>query len=97
MKYLKIEDNRAFFINKSEPDNWIAIDKIEKDNLMDLLSLAIEEQDFEMDEYISENLKNKAHNIIYRHLFEKLEALKDNRDKIDEEAKSIYKEALEKY
>lgn len=31
MKYLRIDDNQAFFIKgKTQPENWTEIDKIEK-------------------------------------------------------------------
>ncbi len=98
MKYLKIENNRAFFLKKKDDsESWTSIDKIEKENLIDLLNMAIEDDEFEMDEFIDEKLQNKAHNIIYKHISEKLTSIIDDRDKFKEETNSIYKEALDKY
>ena len=37
MKFLKINDNKAFFLkDKEEPENWTEIDKIEKEDLINL-------------------------------------------------------------
>lgn len=97
MKYLKIDDNRAFFIkDKTQPENWTEIDKIEKEDLMSLLDLAIYEE-FEMDEFSEEKLANKAHQIIYKSIYEKLNTFLANKERFKDETKDIYKEALEKY
>lgn len=97
MKFLKIEDSKGYFIkDKANPADWVEIDKIEKDDLMKLLDYAVEE-DFEMDQYLEENIQHKAHQIIYKHLFEKFELFLQNKDRFKDESELIYKEALEKY
>ena len=43
MKYLKIENNKGYFIkDKNTPENWTEIDLIEKDDLLSLLDYAME-------------------------------------------------------
>ncbi|WBU90318.1 hypothetical protein [Cellulophaga omnivescoria] len=97
MKFLKINDNKAFFLkDKAEPENWTEIDKIEKEDLMKLLDFAIQE-DFEMDVYDENILANKAHQIIYKSIYEKLNTFLNNKDRFKDETEAIYKEALEKY
>ena len=97
MKFLKINDNKAFFLkDKAEPENWTEIDKIEKEDLMKLLDFAIQE-DFEMDVYDENILANKAHQIIYKSIYEKLNTFLNNKDRFKGETEAIYKEALEKY
>lgn len=97
MKYLKIEDNKAFFINdKAQPENWNEIDKIEKEDLMRLLDFATED-DFEMDVYNEDVLANKAHQIIYKSIYEKLNIFLTNKDRFKDQTENVYKEALEKY
>ncbi|CAM1346845.1 MULTISPECIES: hypothetical protein [Flavobacteriaceae] len=97
MKFLKINNNQAFFLkDKAEPETWTEIDKIEKEDLMKLLDFAIEE-DFEMDVYDENNLANKAHQIIYKGIYEKLNTFLNNKDRFKDETEAIYKEALEKY
>lgn len=97
MKYLKIENNQAFYIkDKTQPEDWSEIDKIEKEDLMKLLDLAMEE-DFEMDVYNEAALANKAHQIIYKNLYEKLNNFLSNKERFKDETESIYKDVLEKY
>lgn len=98
MKYLKIEDNRGFFlkIEEDQSQNWNEIDKIGKDDLLTLLNKAVLE-DFEMDEFNEDLISNKAHQIIYRNLYEKFTDLLNNKTRFREESESLYKVALEKY
>jgi hypothetical protein len=97
MKYLKIEDNKGFFL-KTENDisAWTEIDQIGKEDLFYLLNKAVSE-DFELDEYLEENLSNKAHQIIYKNLHEKFIDLIANKTRFIDESESLYKAALEKY
>ena len=97
MKYLKIDNNRGFYIKVVDDQNiWIDIDKINKDDLLYLLNKAITE-DFELDEFKEEILENKAHQIIYKSLFEKFSELLSNKTRFKDESESLYKEALDKY
>ena len=97
MKYLKIEDNKACFRkDKTQPENWNEIDKIEKEDLMKLLDFATED-DFEMDVYNEDILANKAHQIIYKSIYEKLNNFLTNKDRFKDQTENVYKEALEKY
>lgn len=91
MKYLKIEDNKAFFIKvKTQPENWTEIDKIEKVDLMKLLDFATED-DFEIDVYNEVDLANKAHQLIYKNLYEKFSNFLLNKDRFKDETENIYK------
>ena len=63
---------------------------------MNLLDIAIATE-FEMDEYDVEKLHNKAHQIIYKHLYQKFEELKQNKDRFKDESERAYKDAIEKY
>ena len=94
MKYLKINDNKGFY--QTGDDNWKEIDSINKEDLMILLDKAIE-TDFEMNEFIVDNIQNKAHQIIYRNLYEKFSELLDNKSRFKDESEQLYKSAMEKY
>ena len=94
MKYLKIEDNKGFYC--LEQDNWKEIDKINKEELLLLLDKVIETE-FEMDEYEQENISNKAHQIIYKNLYEKFLEFLENKNRFKDESEQLYKGALEKY
>ena len=98
MKYLKIENNKGFFIKqeKDQPDQWTEIDKISKDDLMNLLEMVIS-KDFEMDDYVEANIAHKAHQIVYKSIFEKFSDLIKNMKTFTDECDSQFKTAIVKY
>lgn len=98
MKYLKIKDNRGFFLRIADDESeiWTDIDQISKEDLFFLLTKAIS-QDFEMDEFNEDTLSNKAHQIIYKNLYEKFLDLLTNKTRFKDESESLYKVAIEKY
>ena len=97
MKYLKIEDNKGYFIkDKNQNDDWTEIDQIEKDDLLKLLGYATSEE-FELDIYNESLLGNKAHQIIYKHLSEKFTSFLLNKERFNDEVETVYREAIEKY
>jgi hypothetical protein len=97
MKYLKIEDNKGYFLREKEGiTEWELIDQITKDDLFYLLNKAIDD-DYEMDEYDEETLANKAHQIIYKNIHEKFLDLILNKYRFKDESEALYKGAVEKY
>lgn len=98
MKYLKIKDNKGYFLKqeKEQPDQWIEIDKISKEDLMNLLESAMS-TDFEIDEFIEENIGHKAHQIIYKSIFEKFTDLINNKKSFIDECDLQFRSAIEKY
>ena len=96
MTYLKIENNKGYYRILDGDDNWIEIDKINKDDLLRLLQLATLE-DFEMQEYEDDLLQNPAHNIIYKNIHNKFSEVLSNKVRFQDSSNRMYKEALEKY
>lgn len=97
MKYLKIEDKKAWYFSSIQSE-YVLIDKISKEDILDLLNRATNsEEKFEIDEFIEPNLPNPAHAIIYGSLYSKFSEIISNRDRFIEESKSMYKDAFEKY
>ena len=97
MKYLKIENNKGYYLKSFDTGNqWVEIDKINKDDLLELLNLAVS-QEFEMDDFSEALLANKAHQIIYKNIHEKFGNLLLAKDKFRDESESLYSEALTKY
>lgn len=98
MTYLKIEDNKGFFLRVAEglDPAWHQIDTITKEDLYFLLKKAVTEE-FEMDEFKEEILSNKSHQIIYKSLNEKFVDLVANKTRFKDESENLYKAALEKY
>lgn len=94
MKYLKIEKNMGFYsIDSTE---WKSIDKLDKADLLSLVNLVLT-RDFEMDKFDETLLRNPAHNIIYKHIYGKLNDLSNDKNRFKDESTNLYKKAIEKY
>lgn len=95
MKCLKIENNKGFY--SINGDDWIIIDKINKDHIMKLVELILDDISIEMDEYDETNLANAAHKIIYSNIWGKLKELENRKTSFKDESERLYKDAMEKY
>lgn len=95
MEYLKIENNKGLFYREGE--GMKEVSKMTKDDLYDLVHAAIHEEDFSMDAYDEELLKNPAHQTIYSHVYRQLGDIHIRREEYLEEVDSMYKEAFNKY
>ncbi|MDD2582024.1 MAG: hypothetical protein PHR66_08535 [Desulfuromonadaceae bacterium] len=94
MKALKIEHNQGHFL--TEENGYETVDKIDKVILLRLVNLALEDE-FEIDEYDEDVLRNQAHQIIYKSLSEKLNNLHQKRNQFRDESERLYLEEYEKY
>jgi hypothetical protein len=94
MKILEIKNSRGYFYLGN--GKKIEIDKINKESIIKLLELVINE-DVEMDDYHEQENKHPAQEIIYKTIYDKLYELKNNKDIFRNGASELYKEALEKY
>ncbi len=94
MKLLKTEDNQGHF--RGERDTFTPVDKITKEDLLRLVELTLTEE-VEFDEYDSEAIKNQAHQILYRSIYEKLLGLRDRRQEFTDESERLYLQEYEKY
>ncbi len=95
MKLLKIERNCGFFLDKD--GEFKTVDKITKDDLLRLVDLTLEREEVDFDEYSDEILKNQAHQIVYKHVLEKLRDLKGRRREFMDESERLYLEEFERY
>ena len=94
MKELKIESHKGLFV--TEDGDYETVDKIDKAALLRLVNLALED-DFEIDEFDEDVLKNQAHQIIYKSISEKLTDLNKKRNQFRDESERLYLDAYEKY
>ena len=94
MKALKIEDNKGHFL--TEGGTYETVDKVDKVILLRLVNAALED-DFEIDEYNEENLRNQAHQIIYKSISEKLNDLHNRRNQFRDESERLFLDEYEKY
>lgn len=94
MKALKIENSQGHFL--TEEGEYETVDKIDKVILLRLVNSALQD-DFEIDEYNEENLKNQSHQIIYKSVSEKLNALHNKRNQFRDESERLFLDEYEKY
>ena len=97
MKYLVIEDGISkYTIDPSTPASKM-IDQISKEDLLALIESCISDEDFEMDAYDETILRNKAHQIIYKNIYQKLDDLRKQRVRFSDEKTVLYRAAITKY
>ncbi|MFG1485118.1 hypothetical protein ABMA77_03565 [Halobacteriovorax sp. RZ-1] len=94
MQFLKIENGKGHF--SVDGVNWVEIHDIDKNNILNIISVGIEEG-FEMDNPEEKVILNKAHEIIYDKLYGKFTELNEQRTRFKDESENLYKDALEKY
>lgn len=96
MTYLKIDNNKGYFRIDGASEEWFELDQISKDHLLKLIELATTE-DFSMQEYEDELLRNPAHNIIYRNIYSKFSELLNNKTRFQDSVNAMYKSGIDKY
>ena len=94
MKLLKIEDNQGYFL--AEDHTYAPLDRIKKEDLLTLVNLTLTEE-VEFDDYDDEAIKNQAHQILYRSIYEKLCGLRDRKEAFTDESERLYLQEYEKY
>lgn len=97
MKYLTINNGQALYTVDSSAPASIKIDRISKEDLFKLLDLCVTEENFEMDPYDEDLLHNKAHQIIYKNISQKLDDLRKQRIRFSDEKIVLYRNAINKY
>jgi hypothetical protein len=72
MQLLKIDNDLGHFLDTA--NSFQPVDKITKEELLRLVDLTLRE-DVEFDEYDEGKIKNQAHQIVYKSIYEKLREL----------------------
>ncbi|MCC6795605.1 MAG: hypothetical protein IT366_10845 [Candidatus Hydrogenedentes bacterium] len=94
MKLLQIDNNLGLFLVGE--DKYDLIENVTKDDLLRLVDLALS-VDVEFDEYDEKLVKNPAHQIIYKSVYEKLKGLQERKKAFLDESERQYLEEYEKY
>ncbi len=94
MIYLKIENNVGKFYKDG---TYETIDKMANDDLWRLANAVMEDDDFQMNVYDEALLPNKAHRIIYKHVYELLTSLQERKEQYKNESELMYKTAYDAY
>jgi len=94
MKLLKIENSQGYFL--LDNSKYASVDKITKEDLLRLVNLTLESE-VDFDEFTDDNLKNQAHQIIYKSIYDKLNGLKERRDEFKDESARLYLKEYDRY
>ena len=94
MRLLKITGNLGYFLD--DQGGFTTVDKITKEDLLRLVDRTLAEE-VEFDEYSDEAIKNQAHQIIYRSIYEKLMGLRGRKQEFIDQSERLYLAEYEKY
>ena len=94
MKLLKIENPLGFY--QAEDGAYHEIDQITKEALLWILEKVLDESG-ELDEYDEDELKNQAHQVVYKSIYSNLKALEDRRQEFIDESERLFLEDYKRY
>lgn len=95
MKLLKVHEYAGQFLKAD--GTYESIDKIDKDDLLRLVDLTLEADEFDIDAYDEQAIKNQAHQVIYKSIAQKLTDLRKRREAFIDESARLYLAEYEKY
>lgn len=94
IKLLKIENGGGFF--RSENGDYHEIDQITKEALLWLLERILDGSGV-MDDYDAADLKNQAHQVVYKSIYDNLKALEARRQEFIDESERLFLEDYKRY
>lgn len=94
MKCLKIEHGKGYF--SLDEEEWTQLDTLDKSHILSIIKTCLNTS-FEMDDYNEKAINNKAHEIIYVHLYDKFIELEQQRSRFKDESESLFRDAFVKY
>ena len=95
MKLLRVDSNQGHFRSKS--GKYKAIDTIAKEDLLQLVTWTLHEDEVEFDTYDEKAIKNQAQQIVYKSVDQKLRTLRGRRQEFIDESERAYLKEYEKY
>jgi hypothetical protein len=94
MKLLKIENDLGKFIAKD--GTYDTIDKITKEDLLRIME-EILACSGNLEPYDEEKIKNQAHQVVYKSIYNNLKALEDRRQEFIDKSERLYLEDYKRY
>jgi len=94
MKLLKIENPLGYY--RAADGAYYEIDQITKEALLWILEKVLEENG-ELDEYDEDELKNQAHQVVYKSIYSNLKALEDRRQEFIDESERLFLKDYKRY
>lgn len=93
-KILKADSGKGYFL--TEGGEYCVIDQITKEDLLRLVDYVLDEET-ELDDYDDKVIRNKAHQVVYKSIFDNLKSLKERRRGFIDESEKAYQDEYEKY
>lgn len=94
MKHLRINNSKGEFLSGAD---WKPVSDLTGNDVLALAKAAVEEEDFEMDDFNDAALPNPAHKVIYQKIWTQLDSLHSRKVDFMDETKNIYQAAYDKY
>lgn len=94
MKLLKIESNCGHFLNAS--GSYDPIDKITKEDLLRMVNIILNDS-VEFDVFDENLIKNQAHQVVYKSLYDNLRSLQGRKAAFIDESERMYLEDYKRY
>ncbi|WP_206169026.1 MULTISPECIES: hypothetical protein [unclassified Variovorax] len=95
MKLLRVSESMGQFLAAN--GDYISIDKIDKDSLLRLVDRTLHEEAVELDVYDDQAIKNQAHQVIYKSIYQKLVDLQKRRQEFIDESARLFLDEYERY
>jgi hypothetical protein len=95
MKLLRTNEAVGQFLKTD--GTYESIDKIGKEDLLRLVDHTLEDDEFEIDPYDDQLIKNQAHQVIYKSIYQKLDDLRKRRKEFIDESARLFLEDYERY
>ena len=94
MKLLKIDNELGYFL--AEDSSYHPIDQITKEALLWILERILDGSG-ELGEYDEEELKNQAHQVVYKSIYSKLKAVEQRKQEFIDESERLFLEDYQRY
>lgn len=95
MKLLRIHEHVGQYLGAD--GNYESIETIDKEDLMRLVDRTLDAEEFDVDAYDEQAIKNQAHQVIYKSIAQKLNDLRKRREAFIDESARLYLAEYEKY
>lgn len=95
MKLLRIHEHAGQYLEAD--GTYESIDRIDKDDLLRLVDRTLDADEFDVDAYDEQAIKNQAHQVIYKSIAQKLNDLRKRREAFIDESARLYLAEYEKY
>lgn len=95
MKLLRIHEHVGQYL--ALDGTYESIDKIDKNDLLRLVDRTLDADEFDVDPYDEQAIKNQAHQVIYKSIAQKLNDLRKRREAFIDESARLYLTEYEKY